>query len=165
MNAPTEQVDDLQLVALPSAVSCADMFVRFTLGEWSLRGLQDDATLLARHLVESAVERNDPDAPGMMTVRLRLSGSDLVIEVETAPSARPPGDAGAHVGVARLPGGGYVTWCTVELPSGMNASAVPLPRREKRRSPEAERLKDVPDEFDPQVMERILYGLNKRKPT
>ena len=39
MNNQTSQVDDLRLVATPSAVNVAEMFVRFSLMEWSLRPL------------------------------------------------------------------------------------------------------------------------------
>src|SRR5579885_2638595 len=49
VNVHTTQIDDLQLIALPSAVNCAEMFVRFTVTEWSLRPLADEATFVARH--------------------------------------------------------------------------------------------------------------------
>lgn len=82
MNAQTEQVDDLRLVALPTAVSVADMFVRFSLGEWRLRAMQDEAAQTIRRLVGAAVDVADRRAPGFLLVRLRLTGTYLVVEVE-----------------------------------------------------------------------------------
>ncbi|WP_199439975.1 ATP-binding protein [Umezawaea beigongshangensis] len=164
MNPQTEQVDDLQLIALPNAVSCADLFVRFALSEWALRPMIGEAGEVVRHLVEAAVERATPGNPSFITVRLRLTGGYLVVEVEDAQAMRapatPPGLAGRRTGVVDLAGRGSLIWCELALPAGMTASAVPLPRRERRRSPAAEQLGDESAEIDPAVMQRILYGLN-----
>ncbi|QTR03777.1 ATP-binding protein [Saccharothrix algeriensis] len=158
MNAQTEQVDDLRLVALPTAVTVADMFVRFSLAEWRLRSMQDEAAQTARRLVGAAVEVAEPGVPGFLLVRLRLSGAHLVVEVEGDRVALPPELAMGRAGLVDLTAGGRLAWCELTLPSGMNASAVPLPRREPRRSPAAERLGDEP-EVDPELIQRILYGL------
>lgn len=160
MNARTEQVDDLQLVALPSAVSCAEIFVRFSLTEWALRTMQDQAVEVARLMVGEAVENSDPSAPGVLTVRLKLRGSDLVVEVEGAQVGQPPRQAGVRTGVVGLRNGLQLAWCELPLPAGMNASAVPLPRRDPRPSPAAAQLGDEPDGMDEQLMQRILFGLN-----
>lgn len=162
MTADTAQVDDLTLVALPSAVSCAEMFVRFTLAEWSLHLLRDDAAEAIRQLVAAAVDNDGSPTPGFITVRLRLRGDCLLIEVDDEQSVQrrgvAPAPKGTRTGVVPL-AKGKRTWCEVPLPSGLTASSVPLPRREPRRSPEAERLAGEPDEFDPQIMQRILFGL------
>ncbi|RKT55877.1 ATP-binding protein [Saccharothrix australiensis] len=158
MNAQTEQVDDLRLVALPTAVNVADLFVRFSLGEWRLRSMQDEAAQTARRLVGAAVDVADRRLPHLLLVRLRLSGSHLVVEVEGNRVALPPELAGGRAGLVDLTAGGRLAWCELTLPSGMNASAVPLPRREPRRSPAAEQLGDEPD-VDPELIQRILYGL------
>jgi hypothetical protein len=139
VNAHTAQMDDLVLVALPSAVNCAELFVRFALTEWSLRGLLDEATHAARQLVNAAVVNADPRSPGFLTVRLRLEGDRLVIEVDD----------------------GRLAWHELPLPTGMSAAAVRLPRREQRRSPAAERLGDEPSEVDPQVIQRIFTALSR----
>ncbi|MEU6156149.1 ATP-binding protein [Actinosynnema sp. NPDC047251] len=162
MNAQTEQVDDLRLVALPTAVNVADMFVRFSLTEWRLRGMQDEAAQTVRRLVGAAVDVADPRAPGLLLVRLRLSGSHLVVEVEGYRVALPPELAGGRAGLVDLTAGGRLVWCELTLPSGMSAAAVPLPRREPRRSPAAEKLGDEPD-VDPEIIQRILYGLGGAK--
>lgn len=158
MDSQTQQVDDLRLVALPSAVNCADMFVQFTLAEWSLRGLQDEAIRLMRHLVTGSVERNDPDHPGMLTARLRLTGNDLVVEVEADRAGSPPAGAGRRAGTATLTNGQELAWCTVALPPGMSAPAVPLPRRTRRPSPAAAQAGPL-DEVDDEVLRRIMFGL------
>ena len=163
VNAQTAQVDDLQLIALPSAVNCTDLFVRFTLAEWSLRAMEDEAAQAASQVVSASVEGADSNKPGLLTVRLRLRGDCLVIEVEdgqaTAP-AEAPSVTGGQSGVEPRDEGGNRVWCELPLPTGVNASAVPLPQREKRRSPAAEQMSDETEEVDPAVMQRLLSGLS-----
>lgn len=163
MNPHTTQVDDLQLVALPSAVNCADLFVRFSLTEWSLKSMRDEALTVTTSLVRAAVESADPRSPGMITVRLRLRGDALVVEIEDQNPTPPDLQrlvGSRRSGVARGTEGVKLVWCELPLPGGQNASAVPLPRRERRKSPAAEALANEPAEVDPQVMERVLYALN-----
>ncbi|MEU6133001.1 ATP-binding protein [Saccharopolyspora sp. NPDC047091] len=164
MNADTAQVDDLRLIALPTAMNCTDIFVRFTLSEWSLRPLADEAAQTTLSMVDAAVQASDPKSPGFLTIRLRLRGDCLVIEVEDETRGHAPATLqaleGKRTGVEPLRGVGNRRWCELGLPPGMSASAVPLPRREKRRSPAAEALGDEPEELDPQVMQRLLSGLN-----
>ena len=166
MNTQTAQMDDLRLIALPSAVNCADLFARFTLTEWALRPLLEEACEVARELVTSAVANADAHAPGFLIVRLQLRGDNLLIEVEDQEYTTPSLTAamtGKDSGVRQRNGRGNVLWCQLGLPTGLTASSVPLPRRERRRSPAAEALGDQPDEMDPQFMERILYGLSRSK--
>jgi hypothetical protein len=166
VNPQTTQVDDLRLVALPTAVNCADMFVRFSLREWHLTKLQDEASHVACQLVGMVVDRSDSPVPGFLTLRLRLHGDCLVVEVEdTAPAAPyvPQSLNGRQGGVMTTPAGENLVWCEVALPTGVNASAVPLPRRERRKpptsaAPPAEQdAADVDDEF----FERLLSKLNR----
>jgi hypothetical protein len=165
VNPQTTQVDDLRLVALPTAVNCADMFVKFALTEWSLRQLQDEASHVACELVHAVVQQSDSKVPGFITLRLRLHGDALVIEVEDAaprPPVVPETLEGRKAGVMSLQGGGNLIWCEMGLPTGMNASAVPLPRRERRKPPASAgpaepESADVDDEF----FERLLSKLNR----
>jgi hypothetical protein len=171
VNRDTTQVDDLQLVALPNAVNVAQMFVRFALGEWSLRGMSDDAAEVIGSLVSAAVRAADQKTPEMITVRLRLESMSLVVEVEDRHPPRPDGDTGVpeglQGGVIPRHGGGRLLWCELPLPSGMTAAAVPLPKRERRPSPEAKRLADAgePVGVDPQVIERIMTALSRHERT
>jgi hypothetical protein len=166
VNTQTAQMDDLRLIALPSAVNCADLFARFTLTEWALRPLLDEACEVAKELVISAVGNADAHAPGFLVVRLQLRGGNLLIEVEDQEFTTPTltsALAGKESGVQQRNGRGNVLWCQLNLPTGLTASSVPLPRRERRRSPAAEALAGEPDELDPQFMERILFGLNRSR--
>jgi len=162
LNNQTSQVDDLRLVATPSAVNVAEMFVRFSLMEWSLRPLVPQATQVGRHMVAAVVDNAGPGLAGFLTVRLRLQGDGLVVEVEDEQVAtRPvvsPEVAGARIGVVPTAYGTRM-WSELPLPNNMNAKSVPLPRREQRRSPAAEALADEPLGVDPQVMQRILSAL------
>ncbi len=169
MNAKTAQVDDLRLVALPSAVNCADLFVRFSLTEWSLRDLFDEAADAARTLVRAVVDRTDEKDPGFVTVRLRLSGDCLVVEVEDDQLDRihdeAPTVAGRSTGAVPLEGRGKLVWCEVPLPDGVTANQVRLPRRDERRTsqvPEAAGESPATGP-DPQFMDRLLTGLQQRE--
>ena len=164
MTDRTEQMDDLQLVALPSAVGCTEMFVRFSLTEWKLRSMRDNAAAAAGRLAQAVVDAAEPGSPGMITARVRLSGGNLVIEVESSRPARAPSaPAGGRCGADDLGPGRHMLWLTMPLPGGMDAGAVPLPRRQRRPSPEAARLaaeEEAGAPPDPDVLGRILYGLN-----
>jgi hypothetical protein len=168
VNPQTTQVDDLRLVALPTAVNCADMFVRFALAEWSLRQLRDEASQVACALVGTVVDRSDSPVPTFLTLRLRLHGDCLVVEVEdTEPLAPvvPEALAGRQAGVVSAPGGGNLIWCELALPTGLSAAGVPLPRRERRKPPSSaapadqaeQETADVDDEF----FERLLSKLHR----
>ncbi|HEY0806737.1 MAG TPA: ATP-binding protein [Pseudonocardiaceae bacterium] len=161
----TTQVDDITLVALPTAVNCAELFVRFALTEWSLRDMLDDSTKVARDLVSAIVAVTDRKRPCLIQVRARLHSECLVIEVVSPRTAPIAVAAGRRVEVVALRGQGQLAWCELPLPGGMAASSVPLPRRHHRRA--AEPTEDAMTELghtsdvDEDVMRRILYGLNR----
>ncbi|GAB1516549.1 hypothetical protein JCM33774_85940 [Actinophytocola sp. KF-1] len=166
----TVQVDDLKLVALPSAVNCADLFVRFTLTEWRVESIVPDVRRTAEALVKAVVGDAKPTStPTMLLFRLRLSGTSLAVEIEddrTSPELRVPRTlAGPNSGVQLLSTGKQLLWCEVPLPKGMDATVVPLPRRGTTRAaaaaapPPAEIA--AADDLSPDVMERILKGLRR----
>lgn len=165
MNPNTAQVDDLRLIALPSAVNCTDMFVRFSLSEWSLPSMTDTATQLASQLVTAAVDSADAQSPGFITIRLRLSGESLLIEVEDEQASEPPAMsptlANGRCGARPRPDGGSVAWCELELPTGLSADSVPLPRRSPKRTENSETPAEETAEIDPEVIQRLLTGLSK----
>ncbi|HEX3588500.1 MAG TPA: ATP-binding protein [Pseudonocardiaceae bacterium] len=171
MNPETTQIDDIRLVALPTAINCAELFVRFALTEWSLTAMLDEASDVARELTGAAVEVSDQKSPQFITVRARVHGDRLVVEVESKAKTRPPtnlnGPNGWRAGVVELRGGrSQLAWCELPLPGGMDASSVPLPRRHHRK---AAPTPTTPDEVvtdlrhtsdvDEDVMRRILFGL------
>lgn len=164
MNPQTTQVDDLRLVALPTAVNCADMFVRFALTEWSLRQLQDETSHVACELVHAVVQRSDTKVPGFITLRLRLHGDCLVVEVEDAAVTTPvvPDTlTGRQAGAVALPNGGNLVWCEVALPPGQSADSVPLPRRERRKPPASAGGEPDQADVDDEFFERLLSKLNR----
>ncbi|RRO19914.1 ATP-binding protein [Saccharopolyspora rhizosphaerae] len=164
MNTQTAQVDDLRLIALPSAVNCTEMFVRFSLAEWSLREMVDTATQLTGALVTAAVDAADQKNPGFITVRLRLSGESLVAEVQdeqaTVPPQLAPGFADGRCGATALRTGGTLVWCEMPLPSGVKADSVPLPRRSRKKNAMAPQTTEETAEVDPEVIKRLLSGLS-----
>lgn len=171
MNPETLQVDDIRLVALPTAINCAELFIRFALTEWSLKAIMDEATDVARELTDAAVEVADPKRPPFITVRARVSGDRLIVEVESPQPTRAPdklnGPNGWRAGVMAVRGNAQVAWCELPLPTGMDASSVPLPRRHHRRAaPQDAATQEQPltdlrhtSDVDEDVMRRILFGL------
>lgn len=189
MNQQTAQVDDLRLVALPSAVNCTELFVRFSLTEWSLAELIGETADAARRLVAAVIEQTNTRAPGFVTVRLRLSGDALLVEVEDdqvalahTPAPQVPGK---RTGAVPLDGRGKLVWCELPLPAGMSATSVRLPRRGDRRvpmtnpvraqfpeslhTPEApppiggRHAQEQPGPIDPDLVDRVLVGLKRRE--
>lgn len=177
ISQPT-QVDDLRLVALPSAISCAEMFVRFALAEWSLRPLIDDATLVTRHIVKSSVEGATPSRPKFLTIRVRSHGDCVVIEVDDEQTGEPPELPGWTISAVTLPNGRRNVWCEIPFRNGITAS---LPRRAPGRSAARQAIQppgveppkiETPnfDEYipepmldpsDSEILQRVLYGLNR----
>ncbi|MBB4683689.1 ATP-binding protein [Amycolatopsis jiangsuensis] len=159
MSTRTTQVDDLRLVAQPSAVSCTELFVRLILMDWSLLPMLEQVSATAAHLVGEVVDQSHPSAPAFLTVRLQLRGEMLLVEVEDdLPAPRPPRDE--RIGVRPGAGGGRVSWCELALPGGMSAGQVQLPRRQGRRSLVDEPVSGEPVAADPQVLERLLNRLS-----
>jgi hypothetical protein len=133
-------MDDLVLVALPTAVTCTELFVQFALSEWSLLEMQGEVKQVARELVNAAVANNDPRAPRFMTVRLSLAGGNLTIEVED----------------------GDISWRELPLPGGLSAEAVQLPRRSRQHRPAPESMVDESSsDVDPDVIARVFAALSR----
>ncbi|GAA1939378.1 ATP-binding protein [Amycolatopsis minnesotensis] len=158
MSAHTTQMDDLRLVAQPSAVPCAELFVRVILADWSLLPMLDQVTSATGRLVGAVVDEGTPSAPAFLTVRLRLREDALVIEVDDdLPDPAPPRSRrGERIGVVPNPAGGRTTWCELPLPGGLNAGEVRLPHRKERRTLVDEPVTGEPVAADPAVLERLL---------
>lgn len=141
VHAQTAQMDDLVLVALPTAVTCTDLFVHFALTEWSLLEMRGEVTQAARDLVNAAVANNDPRAPRFLTVRLSLAGGNLTIEVDD----------------------GQINWRELPLPGGLSAEAVQLPRRGRQRKPALPEspVDEAPSDVDPDVIRRVFAALSR----
>ncbi|GAA1193947.1 ATP-binding protein [Prauserella alba] len=170
MSSHTAQVDDIRLVAMPSALNCTTMFVEFSLTEWRLPMLRDTASEAARALVQNVLDHADGNNPGFVNVRLRLKGDCLVIEVEDDQLAHAHDEApvidGRRTGAVPVQGRGKLVWCEVALPPGMSATQVRLPHRGERRNlpPEAAaRPPEQPQTVDPALADRVLVGLKNRE--
>ncbi|MGW4489681.1 ATP-binding protein [Amycolatopsis sp. NPDC004368] len=161
MSTRTTQVDDLRLVAQPSAVPCTELFVRLILSDWSLLPMLDQVTATTARLVGDIVDQSNPAAPAFITVRLQLRGETLVIEIEDdLVGPNPPRTApGERIGVEPLRAG-RLTWCEMTLPGGMTAGQVRLPRRQERRTLVDEPVSGAPVAADPEVLERLLNRLS-----
>jgi hypothetical protein len=155
-------MDDIRLVAQPSALPVTELFVRLILTDWSLLPMLEQVTATAKRLVEAVIEAGDPKSPAFVTLRLRLRAEVLAIEVDDdvpglpAPQAMP----GERIGVVPADGGGRTTWCELALPGGINARQVRLPRRQDRRTLVDEPVSGEPVAADPQVLERLLTRLS-----
>ncbi|TCP56630.1 hypothetical protein EV191_101575 [Tamaricihabitans halophyticus] len=164
MSTRTAQVDDLRLVAAPSAVNCMEMFVRFTLAEWQLKPLLDEAMATARSLIAAACRSVGSTGSAILSVRLRLRDDHLAIEVEGDELGRVPVPESEmprrHTDIVTLDHGGKLMWCELPLPTGVSAGEVSLPRRAQKSTAAGPPTADA----DPQVMQRVLTGLNRHEP-
>jgi hypothetical protein len=105
MTPPPESVpqptDEQLLAALPSAVTCARRFVRYTLETWQVRGLIDEAENVVAELVTDAVAATGLGIEhptyldlhgkqlGLVNVRLALVDDRVLIEVWDADRTPP----------------------------------------------------------------------------
>lgn len=162
MSAHTSQMDDIRLVAQPSALPVTELFVRLILTDWSLLPMLEQVTATAKRLVEAVIDASDPKAPAFVTLRLRLRAEVLSIEVDDDVPGRPdtPARPGERLGVSAADGGGRTTWCELPLPGGMTARQVRLPRRQDRRTLVDEPVSGDPVAADPEVLERLLTRLS-----
>ena len=151
-----------KLVALPSAVGCAQRYARAQARAWNLHHLADAAGLLAAELVTRAVATTGAPAPkryadlhdsplNFVILRLRAHGAGLVIEVWDRDPAPPVhGEPAAADTERRLSvlaplrsrsgyyphAGGKVVWC--ECAPGSRAAETGLaPARPPRAEPAA----------------------------
>ena len=109
MNTETSQVDDLHLVALPSAVSCAGMFVRFTLSEWSLKSMYEDVTRTVSHRVSSIVEAILARTTGRRSAASRMWVPSRTLDVSAGVSATQAFDYASKENIQTHGGMGF-TW-------------------------------------------------------
>lgn len=167
MHDQTAQVDDLRLVATPSALNCADLFVKFTLIEWQVPTMVDEVSDTARALVQAVVTSVDEKADlSMITLRLRLRGGVLAVEIEdlrrSAPTVvLPRALRRVNCGVEPLAGGRQLLWAELPLPTGMDATVVPLPRRGTTKAAAVVADEAEEEDVDVETMQRILNSLRR----
>jgi anti-sigma regulatory factor (Ser/Thr protein kinase) len=175
--------DGLTLAALPTAVGCARMLVRFDLGQWGVRAVMDEAELVVSELVTNAVKTTgvmDTEPRwteltdlALLKVRLVLTQSSLFIEVwdrdPTLPVLKEPtldAESGRGLFIVEATcrrwdvfhprSGGKVVWGELPIPHG-TFTPTGLPKRHPAPGPR--RPSEVMQ--DPELLRRVRDGLNK----
>lgn len=169
--------DQLDLAAVPTAVSCARMFVEAVLIQWGASALLDQARAVVTDLVADAVESTGVTETDIRwwtiehlnLIKVRILGLDasIVIEVwdsDTEPPISKASSRDAHRWNYFHPRtGGKVVWCEMEIPQRSDAPdrtreiPSPLPRRKRRPSPGPSH--PVATERDPELLRRVIDGL------
>jgi hypothetical protein len=181
--------DQLTLAAVPTALSCARMFIRFTLQNWRIdRKHIETAELLVSELVSIAIEATgEPEPPparhgpirplNLIRLRLLLFADSVVIEVWDS-DPRPPmpqaprpdtEDSRGPALVARMSrqwnyylarNGGKVVWCELGLvPMPADHATIEFPRPLSRRKRYTGPVHPTEVMNDPDLLKRVLDGL------
>jgi hypothetical protein len=171
--------DQLDLAAVPTAVSCAQMFVEAVLIKWGAGSLFDQARGVVTDLVATAVESTGVtetdirwwEIEYLNLIKVRILGFDASIVIEVWDSdTEPPISKASSRDVHRWNyfhprTGGKVVWCEMELPQRSNAPnytrepPIPLPRRKRRPQPGPSH--PVATERNPELLRRVIEGLRK----
>lgn len=176
-------IDGLTLAALPTAVGCSRMLVRYALATVGLKQLIEPAELVMSELVTNAVKStgvmdNEPrwtELHDLALVRIRLVGTrtSLFVEVwdrdETLPIVQAPtldaeNGRGLFIVEAtckrwdafRANGGGKVVWGELEIPP---ETLMPARLPQRTRTPGPYRPPEVRQ--DPELLRRVWQGLNE----
>ena len=159
------RVYELELVAIPSAITCARLLVGYAATKWLLaRSCEEELGDVAEALVQQSIlaESGEPDVLNYIAFRLRLVPRAVVVEVwdshTEAPRTLPASteDDGGY----DFPGRGRrVMWCAVRTSlaqerSGLNPSAG-IPRRERLQGPARASVAMQ----DLKFLQRVLDGL------
>lgn len=172
----------LDLVALPTAVPVARMFITDTLRRWHALFIEDHMSAVAVELVSLSVKATGPaegtswaDITELNPIRLRMLGYQrhIVFEVEDVSSEAlelsedaelPQGtglglvDALANAWGARPTPGGRVIWAELAV---YERTAVGLPRRRPPRSSSTPTNREGSPIHDREMLERVLVGLQR----
>lgn len=158
------RVYELDLVAAPSAITCARLLVGYAAIRWQLaRSSEEELASVAEALVGQAVaaECGGRDVLSSLAFRLRLVPRAVVVEVwdscAEVPHSVPASTAGD--GGYDFPGRGRrVMWCAVRTSFAqepeLNTTAG-IPRRERLQGPARASVAMQ----DQQVLQRVLSGL------
>ncbi|HEX5120060.1 MAG TPA: ATP-binding protein [Pseudonocardiaceae bacterium] len=173
--------DQLDLVALPTAVSCARLFTRYTLSNWRASFVMADALVVVEELVCLAVQQTgvtDPatrwtELPALNLLTVRLLGYEGRIRVEVWDSTGEPAalpdtetyenltglhlvDVTAHDWGSSVQPRGRVTWADLLVYPHTESG---LPIRRRRRTVPAEPAELV----DEGLLRRVRDGLDGLK--
>jgi hypothetical protein len=174
----------LDLVALPSAITVARLFISDTLHRWHAMFIEPDMEAVAAELVTFAVEATGPDEGTRWTaitelnpIKLRLLGFPWHIGIEVADTSTKMLAVPADVELPTVSGLGLVdarsrAWGSYPTPRGRvlwadfavyERTAAGLPVRQRRPSPYP-RTSANPPEHEPttaDLLSRLLDGLRR----
>lgn len=161
------RVYELELVAVPSAITCARLLVGYAAIKWQLaRACEEELGDVAEALVRQALgaEKREREVLNYLAFRLRLVPRAVVVEVWDSSREIPrslPSTAANDAGYDFLGGGRRVMWCAVNTrlaqdASGLNTPAG-IPRRERLQGPTRASVAMQ----DPQLLQRVLSGLKE----
>lgn len=182
--------DRLKLAALPTAVGCSRLFVKYTLDAWQLGHLIESAELLVSELVTNAVKATGITEPNprwielddlkLIAVRLRRSETSLFIEVwdsEPTPPVMPEQSLDSESGrglflVASMShrwhyyhpkAGGKVVWCELRIHGSALEDTQQLRPVLERRTPRPVPPPSGPLHFmtDLDLLRRVHEGLER----
>ncbi|MEV6717260.1 hypothetical protein AB0M48_35115 [Lentzea sp. NPDC051208] len=159
------RVFELDLVAVPSAITCARLLVGYAAIKWQLApACEQELGDVAKALVQQAIttESGRPEVLNYLAFRLRLVPRAVVVEVWDSRTEAPPSlpASSADDGGYDFPGRGRrVMWCAVrsrlaQEEPGLNTPAG-IPRRQRLQGP----VRDSVAVQDPQLLRRVLSGL------
>jgi len=167
--------DRLKLAALPTAVGCSKLFIKYTLDAWQLGHLIEAAELLISELVTSAVKATGITEPNprwtelddlkLIAIRLRRTETSIFIEVWDSEPTPPviPARVGHQWHYYHPQRGGKVVWCELPILSPRLEDTQQMrPVLERRvRRPVPPSVKPVHAIEDPDLLRRVLEGLKR----
>lgn len=159
------RVYELELVAVPSAITCARLLVGYAAIKWQLaRSCEEELGDVAEALVQQSIkaESAEPGVPSYLAFRLRLVPRAVVVEVwdsiAEAPHSLPASTA--DDGGYDFPGQGRrAMWCAVRTSLAREkpepTAPAGFPRRQRIEGPACASgaMQDLP------LLQRILGGL------
>lgn len=172
------RAERITLAALPTAISCAELFVSYELQRWKLQPERiEHAASLAIELVTNAVKTTGVTEPHplysevydslkLLGVRLLLFSRSVVIEVWDSSSEPPiPPRAQVRWNCYVPPAGGKVVWVELPLtaPRALDDTAK-LPPVLPKRQPSTKPVRPIEVMNDPNILRKVLEGLQALGP-
>lgn len=159
------RVYELELVAVPSAITCARLLVEYAAIKWQLApACEEELGDVAEALVQQAITAADSDAAPVncFAFRLRLVPRAVVVEVWDSHTEAPhslPASTGEDGGYDFPGRGRRVMWCAVRTSLAQEAAGLDapagIPRRQRLQGPARASVAMQ----DPQLLQRVLSGL------
>ena len=167
--------NQLTLAAVPTAVVCARLLVRYQLQEWRIsQQLVSTAERIAEILVTQAVATTGItelhptfskayDHLTLLVIRLRLLAQSIVIEVWDSSPEPPtpfPSMAGVRSNYYPRRTGGKVVWCELDISrQSLLDDTIELPPPLPRRKPNIGPPHPIERMNDPAILRQVLEGL------